>query len=73
LPDRDLAVFLSDTKEMDAYLSDLYWAQEYASRNRAVMEAQLIGKSQPSKYERAATHGGEFEGSSQHRLVFSRW
>jgi hypothetical protein len=22
---------------MDAYLSDLYWAQEYAARNRAVM------------------------------------
>ncbi|PWN01371.1 hypothetical protein DJ010_19290 [Nocardioides silvaticus] len=39
LPDRDLAVFLSDTAEMDAYLSDLYWAQEYASRNRAVMKA----------------------------------
>ncbi|WP_246383000.1 RtcB family protein [Nocardioides stalactiti] len=39
LPDRDLAVFLSDTEEMDAYLRDLYWAQEYASRNRAVMMA----------------------------------
>lgn len=39
LPDRDLAVFLSNTAEMDAYLSDLYWAQEYASRNRAVMMA----------------------------------
>ncbi|GAA3802404.1 RtcB family protein [Nocardioides panacisoli] len=39
LPDRDLAVFLSGTKEMEAYLRDLYWAQEYAARNRAVMMA----------------------------------
>lgn len=39
LPDRDLAVFLSGTPEMDAYRSDLYWAQEYATRNRAVMMA----------------------------------
>ncbi len=39
LPDRDLAVFLSGTKEMNAYLRDLYWAQEYAARNRAVMMA----------------------------------
>jgi tRNA-splicing ligase RtcB len=39
LPDRDLAVFLAGTPEMDAYLRDLYWAQEYAFRNRAVMMA----------------------------------
>jgi tRNA-splicing ligase RtcB len=39
LPDRDLAVFLAGTPEMDAYLSDLFWAQEYAARNRAVMMA----------------------------------
>ncbi|NKY84527.1 RtcB family protein [Nocardia veterana] len=37
LPDRDLAVFLSGTPEMDAYRRDLEWAQEYAARNRAVM------------------------------------
>ncbi|AHH20682.1 hypothetical protein NONO_c59050 [Nocardia nova SH22a] len=37
LPDRDLAVFLSGTPEMDAYRRDLNWAQEYAARNRAVM------------------------------------
>ena len=30
LPDRDLAVFLSGTPEMDAYRRDLTWAQEYA-------------------------------------------
>ncbi|MET8776448.1 RtcB family protein [Nocardia sp. NPDC004654] len=39
LPDRDLAVFLSGTPEMDAYRHDLTWAQEYAARNRAVMLA----------------------------------
>jgi len=37
LPDRDLAVFLAGTPQMDAYLRDLYWAQDYAARNRAVM------------------------------------
>ncbi len=39
LPDRNLAVFLAGTPQMDAYLRDLYWAQEYAARNRAVMMA----------------------------------
>ncbi|MFB9234487.1 RtcB family protein [Plantactinospora siamensis] len=41
LPDRDLAVFLAGTPEMDAYRRDLWWAQEYARRNRAVMLAVL--------------------------------
>ncbi|MCM6773744.1 RtcB family protein [Nocardia sp. CDC159] len=41
LPDRDLAVFLSGTPEMDAYRHDLTWAQEYAARNRAVMLALI--------------------------------
>jgi tRNA-splicing ligase RtcB len=41
LPDRDLAVFLTGTPEMDAYRRDLYWAQEYAARNRATMLALL--------------------------------
>ncbi|MFI9505076.1 RtcB family protein [Nocardia sp. NPDC052566] len=39
LVDRNLAVFLSGTPEMDAYRRDLTWAQEYAARNRAVMLA----------------------------------
>jgi tRNA-splicing ligase RtcB len=39
LVDRDLAVFISDTPQMDAYRNDLYWAQEYAKHNRAVMMA----------------------------------
>lgn len=43
LPDRDLAVFVAGTPEMDAYRRDLAWAQEYAARNRAVMVALLCG------------------------------
>ncbi|MFJ8478271.1 RtcB family protein [Kitasatospora sp. NPDC094011] len=39
LVDRDLAVFLAKTSEMAAYRQDLFWAQEYAKNNRAVMMA----------------------------------
>lgn len=39
LPDRDLAYFVSGTAEMDAYMYDLTWAQEYARLNREVMLA----------------------------------
>ncbi|HEY0451548.1 RtcB family protein [Actinophytocola sp.] len=37
LPDPDLAVFLARTPQMAAYRHDLYWAQDYARRNRSVM------------------------------------
>ncbi|MFG2975393.1 RtcB family protein [Streptomyces sp. NPDC048331] len=37
LVDRDLAVFLAATPEMEAYRNDLFWAQEYAKYNRAAM------------------------------------
>ncbi|MET9105307.1 RtcB family protein [Streptomyces zhihengii] len=37
LVDRDLAVFVSETPQMAAYRNDLFWAQEYAKYNRAVM------------------------------------
>lgn len=37
LVDRDLAVFVADTPEMAAYRHDLFWAQEYAKHNRAIM------------------------------------
>ena len=37
LPDPDLAVFLAHTPQMKAYRHDLFWAQDYARRNRAVM------------------------------------
>ena len=36
-------MFLAGTPEMDAYRRDLFWAQEYARRNRAVMLALLCG------------------------------
>ena len=39
LVDRDLAVFLQGTPQMAAYRADLFWAQEYARLNRAVMMA----------------------------------
>lgn len=41
LPDRNLAVFITGSPEMDAYRRDLFWAQEYATLNRAVMMACL--------------------------------
>jgi tRNA-splicing ligase RtcB len=37
LPDRDLAVFLAGTKEMEEYRRDLFWAQRYARANREAM------------------------------------
>lgn len=37
LPDRELAVFLAGTPEMDAYRRDLFWAQRYAKANRETM------------------------------------
>ncbi|MDI5972254.1 RtcB family protein [Streptomyces sp. SL13] len=39
LVDRDLAVFVSGTPQMAAYRRDLFWAQEYAKHNRAIMMA----------------------------------
>jgi tRNA-splicing ligase RtcB len=41
LPDRDLAVFLAGTPEMEAYLHDLMWAQDYALLNRHIMLATV--------------------------------
>lgn len=37
IPDKDLAVFLSNTPEMEEYRRDLIWAQEYAFLNRKTM------------------------------------
>jgi len=41
LVDRDLAVFVANTPQMAAYRHDLFWAQEYAKHNRAVMMGLL--------------------------------
>lgn len=43
LPDPDLAVFIAHTPQMAAYRHDLYWAQDYARRNRAVMLRLVCG------------------------------
>lgn len=43
LPDKDLAVFLRGTKEMEEYRHDLDWAQEYAFENRATMKDLIMG------------------------------
>jgi tRNA-splicing ligase RtcB len=37
LENKDLAVFLANTPEMQAYRRDLYWAQRYAMANRMTM------------------------------------
>ena len=42
LPDKDLAVFLAGTPEMDAYRHDLYWAQDYAYLSRQIMLAAVM-------------------------------
>ena len=39
LPDPDLAVFLRGTPLFEHYVYDLFWAQDYAALNRAVMLA----------------------------------
>lgn len=44
LPDRDLAVFLKGTQEMQDYRNDLMWAQQYAFENRDLMK-DLVMKS----------------------------
>ena len=41
LPDPDLAVFIAGTPAFDAYRRDLFWAQEYAALNRAVMLGRI--------------------------------
>jgi len=41
LPDRDLAVFLAGTPQLDDYLADLWWAQSYALLNRDVILAAV--------------------------------
>lgn len=47
LPDRDLAVFLAGTAEMDEYRDDLFWAQRYAMLNRKVMMQLFVEALEP--------------------------
>lgn len=39
--DKHLAALMDGSPEMDAYRHDLYWAQEYARRSRAIMMALI--------------------------------
>ncbi|EFL15801.1 RtcB family protein [Streptomyces sp. C] len=67
LIDRDLAVFLAATPEMAAYRHDLYWAQEYAKYNRAVMMSLM--KEALRKEFRKAKVSFEQEISCHHNYV----
>ncbi|MET9425145.1 MULTISPECIES: RtcB family protein [unclassified Streptomyces] len=67
LVDRDLAVFVSDTPQMAAYRNDLFWAQEYAKYNRAVMMGLL--KEVIRKEFRKAKVSFEQEISCHHNYV----
>ncbi|MCX5405408.1 RtcB family protein [Streptomyces sp. NBC_00335] len=67
LVDRDLAVFLAATPEMAAYRHDLYWAQEYAKYNRAVMMS--LFKEVLRKQFRKAKVSFEQEISCHHNYV----
>ncbi|MFF3288397.1 RtcB family protein [Streptomyces sp. NPDC003023] len=67
LVDRDLAVFVSDTPQMAAYRNDLFWAQEYAKYNRAVMMGLL--KEVVRKEFRKAKVAFEHEISCHHNYV----
>lgn len=57
LPDKELAVFLAGTPEMELYRHDLMWAQDYARANREVMlklVQDVLNKLFPKiKYEEA--------------------
>jgi len=66
LPDRDLAVFLTGTPEMSAYRHDLFWAQEYAARNRSTM-LQLCGHS------RRPWPGSRWPGTSPSPVTTITW
>ncbi|MFJ2788970.1 MULTISPECIES: RtcB family protein [unclassified Streptomyces] len=67
LVDRDLAVFVSDTPQMADYRNDLYWAQEYAKHNRAIMMA-LLKEVIRSQFRKAkVTFGSEI--SCHHNYV----
>ncbi|MEF9905571.1 RtcB family protein [Streptomyces sp. P9-A2] len=67
LVDRDLAVFVADTPQMAAYRNDLFWAQEYAKRNRSIMMALL--KDVIRKEFKKAKPAFEAEISAHHNYV----
>jgi tRNA-splicing ligase RtcB (3'-phosphate/5'-hydroxy nucleic acid ligase) len=42
LPDKDLAYFVTQTPQFDAYWHDLQWAQDYARVNREIMMERVV-------------------------------
>ena len=42
LPDPDLAYFVQDTPQFEAYVQDLLWCQRYAARNRSLMMREVL-------------------------------
>ena len=59
LPDKDLAVFLAGTPQMEAYRRDLFWAQRYALENRKAMLAlvqDILRRSFPRIDYESAVH-----------------
>ncbi|RPF20684.1 RtcB family protein [Myceligenerans xiligouense] len=73
LVDRELAVFLAGTPEMDAYLNDLWWAQDYAARSRAVMMALAVRAVREEFAELDADGGLRFdEGVNVHHNYVAR-
>lgn len=42
LPDPDLAYFVQGSKEFDAYVKDVHWAQDYAMMNRQEMMGRIL-------------------------------
>lgn len=59
LGDKNLAVFLADSPGMDAYVRDVQWAQEYASRSREIMIGLL--KDAVAKHWGARGRGVRFD------------
>lgn len=57
----DMSVFLSATPQMEAYLRDLRWSQEYALRNRAVMMALFKNVVRQHFLARDVTFGTEIQ------------
>jgi RNA-splicing ligase RtcB len=62
LEDKDLASFTQGTREFDAYLADMHWAQDYALANREAMMDRAMR-------EVVAALGGEAGGARETRRI----
>jgi RNA-splicing ligase RtcB len=62
LEDKDLASFTQGTREFDAYLADMHWAQDYALANREAMMDRAMR-------EVVAALGGEAGGARETQRI----